>query len=102
ITVTKSVRQCITCEDCGRAYVFLDEKTATCVASSGYLLDNESAARLAREDAERKVERLLASEVGALPCPHCGWYQRAMLRTIRKPLYAWIPKAAWNLFRFSP
>jgi hypothetical protein len=97
ITVTRSVCRHISCESCGRGYSFIDEKTVMRAAHSAYMLDNEGAARVAREDAEREADRLLASEIGPVPCPHCGWYQRAMIQTLRLARYTWVPRAVWVL-----
>lgn len=102
VTVTEATCRNIRCEKCGQEYSFVDEKTATCAGDSTYALDNAGATRVARGDAEKKVRRLLESEIGAVPCPHCGWYQQSMMRAIRRSRYRWMLTTAWNLFRFSP
>jgi hypothetical protein len=83
-TATLAVHRQVACENCGGEYAFIDEKKATHTIHSFFTLDNKGSAKLAKEDAENDVNRQVTDEIAAVPCPQCGWYQRAMFRAARK------------------
>jgi len=77
----------VTCEQCRTTYAYRMKVSATGVGSSPLFLDNEGARARASLGAEatllRKAERL---EV-PIPCPACGWYQRSMVRLLRRKVH---------------
>jgi hypothetical protein len=76
----------VPCEECGRRYAYQIARTAYGAAdrssSGGY--------GVALQRAEAELQRLLASEVEAVPCPACGWYQSDMIPLARKQHRRWM------------
>jgi hypothetical protein len=78
-TVLKGVK----CESCGTEYVYALTRVSKGVAHSPYFLDNKGAQRRAGAEAQRNLEKRLARECAAAPCPRCGWVQKHMFAVAR-------------------
>jgi hypothetical protein len=85
VTLKGSAPVAVRCENCGQKYYYLLVCTAVGRGQAPYGLGAETAKRNARRAAQRRLDRMLDTEIAAVPCPHCGWYQRAMLPLLRKP-----------------
>lgn len=65
----------ITCEKCGRRFLYGVTCTGVGVGRSYYMANDPGAKREARRNAERDLERQLTTAVVPMPCPGCGDYQ---------------------------
>jgi hypothetical protein len=73
----------VSCESCGKDYVyFIDPTTTGEVRSKALFADLE-----AEELAANEVRQLSQKEIDRLrpvaPCPHCGWIQKSMFKAAR-------------------
>jgi hypothetical protein len=75
----------VRCEKCAQKYYYKLTCTAIGRGSAPYGIGQEKAKQLAQRMAKKKLWEMLDTEIRAVPCPHCGWYQQAMLRLLRKP-----------------
>jgi hypothetical protein len=71
-------------------YVYQIERSALGQGSSVLFLDNEGAARRAQERAEQQMAYKLKTEIDAVPCPKCGWYQKPMVDLVRRQYRRWM------------
>lgn len=94
VTFTASEVQKYRCERCGDAYCFEAVATATGKGHSPFMLDDEEAARRAQRRARSRARRVVRTWHYPVPCPSCGWYQRAMLNGMRRRLYTWMRTVA--------
>ena len=80
-TVERSVTKTLFCEKCGKHLRYeVKRKARGYTENIAAFKDKESAARVLRQ-ATDKSERRLATDISLVPCPHCHWYQRHMIRS---------------------
>lgn len=79
VTVIDAVPKEVSCESCGRDYVYLLARRVQ--RQAGGLLGTQADAEASAETALRKA---LGPAVDPVPCPSCGWYQRLMVREARR------------------
>jgi hypothetical protein len=74
----------VRCEKCAQKYYY--KLTCTAIARGGalYGIGQEKAKRFARRMAKKKLSQMLETEIRAVPCPHCGWYQEEMIPVLRE------------------
>jgi hypothetical protein len=90
----KAVRA-VSCEECGTDYAYEMERAAVGHGLSIYALDEEGAARRAREEARTEVQRRLEGEIDVVPCPTCGRIQSHMVPLARRHYLRWVDTAGW-------
>ena len=76
-----------TCEQCGGTFHYPAVFEAAGVAESPYFLNNAGARAKAERRAAEAVARAAATTTVAVPCRHCGWFQRAMIPPFRAMLW---------------
>ncbi len=76
-----------TCEECGGTFHYPAVFEAEGSAESPYLLNNAGARATAKRRAAAAVAWAVATLPVAVPCRHCGWFQRAMVPTFRAMLW---------------
>lgn len=74
----------VTCESCGKDYVYTLYRRVFGVGRSPFFLDNKGAAERADERAAAKLEVTLDTDADARPCPHCGRFQTNMIPAARR------------------
>src|SRR5436189_1879758 len=84
-----SVKQ-VHCEQCGCDYFYRMVRRGEGRGTSPYYLDNKGAQRRAERNAQRKLEKLLRKGIDPVPCPDCGWFQRDMVREVRRRSQRWL------------
>ena len=82
--VTGSVTKSVRCEKCHRQYNYAARRVGIGSGNSVLFLDNEGARRRADRDATKDLERTLAKAIEPVPCPNCRWYQRDMVRLVKR------------------
>src|SRR5262245_47579934 len=83
---------CVTCENCGDKYYYqlarVGHGRVHCPFDIG---GGTEAQRRARERAKQSLRRKLDEDVEAIPCPECGWYQKAMTAMVCRSRLRWLP-----------
>jgi hypothetical protein len=87
----------VRCEKCSQKYYYKLTCTAIGRGSAPYGIGQEKAKQLARRMARQKLWEMLDTEIRAVPCPHCGWYQEAMLPLLRKPRLKRLQTVGWTI-----
>ena len=85
-----SARKQVRCEQCGREFTYLVERTGTGKGSSWYFLDNEGAQIRADTKAQQTLAASLGCAVDPVACPECGWFQKNMVVEARRRRHRWI------------
>jgi hypothetical protein len=88
----------VICERCSEGYSYRLRRQVTAKAG-GYPGVDPVAANL---NAQHRLHVLLQSEIDAVPCPHCGWYQEEMVRKIRKLHFRVLFRAGLFLLGIAP
>jgi hypothetical protein len=83
------------CEKCAKPFWYEVEVTVQGGGSSPFFLTNEKAKRDAVRRAEHHLKYALENAVRPVPCPHCGWYQKPMVRMLLDPRLRWMRFFAW-------
>ena len=99
--VTESAILKYRCERCGDTFCFEAVRTATASGHSPFMLDDENAARRAEWSATTRARTALRTLHFPVPCPTCGWYQRAMFPAVRRQMYKWMYTAGIILVFFT-
>jgi hypothetical protein len=84
VTLEGSTAVSVRCEKCGQKYHYQLDCTAVGVSNASYGFGEKGMQERAWKLAERRLRDLLDTEIAAVPCPHCGWYQKAMVDLLRK------------------
>ena len=92
------VWQEVECEGCHQRYYYRLERSAVGSAHSPLMLNNSGAAKAADRVARERLKRRLTRGCDAVPCPHCGWYQRGMYAVYAKHFFGWMSYASFALF----
>jgi hypothetical protein len=93
----KSVR----CERCHAEYVYRMERDGSGSGTSLLFLDNQGARDRAAQQAADELGGRLRRECDAVPCPACGWYQRAMIDALRRDHRGWMQDTGLVLLAVS-
>lgn len=80
----------IRCEYCHNEFAYEIVRSATGFSNSPYMLDNQEAQQESAHIAQERVQAELEQGIDAVPCPHCGNYQRHMFSLARSAHRAWI------------
>lgn len=83
-TATGSVIKTVECEHCHAQFSFPFKCEAVGTAIAPYFLFGGWAEQRAENRATKKLEKRLAQETEAVPCPACGRFQRDMVRQFAK------------------
>jgi hypothetical protein len=75
------------CENCKTDFIY--EMTRKASASASPYLGIEEAEKKVVKEAKKELTNRLRGEIDAVPCPKCGWYQRAMFPIAREEYWAW-------------
>jgi hypothetical protein len=89
-TTRGSMLKLAACEQCQAEYVYRLERMATGTGSSLLFVDNEGARNRSASRAERRLNQILDRAVDPVPCPACGWYQKAMVAKARRLHRRWM------------
>lgn len=96
-SVTGSTLQPCVCEQCGKEYYYVVQRTAQSEKTSYLWLNNDGASASAQNEAQEGIEKILENAVDPVACPECGWYQAKMVRILKARkllvLLLWIPIA---------
>jgi hypothetical protein len=89
VTVHGEVWKIVPCENCATKYAYRMAVSGSGAGTSFLFLNNEGAKAVAREAAEAQLQKRAGKSSAAVPCPVCGWYQRSMLRMVRRRGVHW-------------
>jgi hypothetical protein len=87
------------CENCGCEWVYLMRRSALAKKATLYGIGADAAQQRANSRANKMLREILRSDVDAIPCPRCGWYQRAMWTKRRMQLFKLV--CAWMALPLS-
>jgi hypothetical protein len=71
----------VRCESCGRKYYYRLERIGR---------GEGNTKQQASRTAERHLLKSLDNGIDAVPCPHCGWFQKEMIPLLREPRLRWM------------
>lgn len=90
--VQGSTAVAVRCEKCFEKYYYQLVCTAVGRDSAPYGIGIETAKKRARQNAKRKLRRMLETAIASVPCPHCSYYQETMIPRLRAPRLRWLRK----------
>ena len=79
----------VPCEECSTEYVYVLERECVGLGTSFYSLNEEGAAEHAVSAADDTLKQSLENDFDAVPCPHCGHYQRFMFPKLYETKSPW-------------
>jgi hypothetical protein len=97
-TASGAVLKFVQCEECGDGYAYWMSRQIKASQFSPFALDNRDAAQGSRREARKRLRAALANSCDPVPCPHCGWYQEAMVLRLRKIRFKWVTPTCFLLF----
>ncbi len=92
----------VRCEQCDGQFYYWLSRSVQGTAEAPYFLGGDSAARKAREEAAKLLDKSLSKHHDVVPCPHCGHVQQAMIRHARSGMYNGIWSLALVLLILGP
>ncbi|HEX5269649.1 MAG TPA: hypothetical protein VFW33_04135 [Gemmataceae bacterium] len=84
VTLEGSTAVTVRCEKCGQKYYYRLDCTAVGQCSAPYGFGVNGVRERAWKLAKRRLRDRVETELSAVPCPHCGWYQDEMVDLLRK------------------
>jgi hypothetical protein len=75
----------VACERCGKTYYYQLARTVHARIHSPFDIGGKAAPQRANDRARERLRQMLEADTDAVPCPHCGTYQEAMLPVLRNP-----------------
>jgi len=97
-TASGAVIKFVKCEECGGGYAYHMARRIKASQFSPIALDNRGAAEGSRRAATQRLRAALANSCDPVPCPHCGWYQAAMVLRLRRIRFKWVTQLSILLF----
>jgi hypothetical protein len=91
----------VRCENCHVEYVYRMERFGSGTGTSLLFLENKGAQDRATQQAANELRGLLWRECDPIPCPNCGWYQKAMVRAMRRDHWRWMQSTGLGLLAVS-
>lgn len=91
-----------TCGHCGASFEYVAEMKAEGKASYHFNIFKARATRKAQEQAERRLQKALATAPFAVPCPCCARYQDDMLWAVRSSQYRRMRWLVVGLYAAAP
>lgn len=88
-----SIVKQVVCENCSLTYVYEMERTAGVM---GFPSEKK-----AKRIVEQKLRKKLELDCDLVPCPHCGWYQKDMIKRGRKKAGNQVPITSLVLLTIS-
>jgi hypothetical protein len=89
-TASGSVVKIVCCEACDHEYAYGMSRRISSSTFSVLGLDGNDAAASSQQDARQRLRRALKKGCDPVPCPQCGWYQKAMILRLRKIRLRWV------------
>jgi hypothetical protein len=96
-TATGGVLKGIACERCGGGFFYQLVRAGVATDIAHYGLGQDSAAAQAQWRAEAALAAQLQVDCEAVPCPHCGHIQQAMIDSLRERMYRPLLVLSWVL-----
>lgn len=90
LTVGGSLPKLVRCEQCGLEYVYTVERAAAVQATSYFGMDDNAVKARAVRDAAYFLNLVLEQASDPVPCPGCGFYQKAMVDRLRQSHLEWM------------
>jgi hypothetical protein len=75
VKVDGTIAVAVRCRQCGEKYYYKLTRTARGEGQS---------VRQARANAKQRLRRMLEYGIEAVPCPHCGWFQKKMVPLLHR------------------
>jgi hypothetical protein len=84
VDITGYLDKSATCEACNHDFTYRVAEVGTGDSNSFFTWSQVDEAAKTEDLAVRNLIRRLQAAEYATPCPHCGWYQRSMVRLLKK------------------
>ncbi len=97
-TASGTVIKFVECEECRDGYAYRMARQIKASEFSPFALDNRRAAQGSHRSATERLRAALAKSCDPIPCPHCGWYQEAMVLRLRRIRFKWATQLCILLF----
>ena len=89
-TTKGAVLKAVSCEECGREYVYVLRRSASGMGSSPLFLDDHGARSRASGQAQALLRHRLQQGIDVVPCPACGRVQQHMVPKARRQYRRWM------------
>ena len=96
VSVQRNELRGVSCENCGCQYLY--RLSRRIVQSYPVHTGSEEEAHRAARGVEKRIRKIAKRSVDAIPCPDCGYLQRAMVRSVKLEGLAWLLLIAMGVF----